>query len=174
MKKSGDNYLIGKLEGGSDLNIILLSHNAYWPQLLKLGNHFENCNVSVFGGATSYIRLAVDQRLSQIENCDLIVYYSSGFYNEGELAKLKDMASKVSNEKNKRVSIGYLYGIPVEERPHENISEQVKIVTFKNGEESTEESYPTPYFTVYDLAELTLVTADNYDIGKQQKLEKKM
>ena len=37
-----------------------------------------------------------------------------------------------------------------------------------------EETYPTPYFSAYDLTELTLAVADDYDIVKQQKLEKKL
>lgn len=174
LRRSIDNYLIGKLEEGKNLNIVLLSHNAYWPEIQKLGNHFENCNVVVFGGSTSYMKSADIQRLNQIDNCDLIIFYSSGFYNEGELTELKDLAFRISNDKNKRVSIGYSYCIPVEQRLHEGISEQIKIVSFKNGEESIEDAYPTPYFTAYDLAELTLATADNYDIGKQQKLEKRL
>ncbi len=38
----------------------------------------------------------------------------------------------------------------------------------------TEEAYPTPDFSAYDLAELTLAMADSYDNVKQRKLEKKL
>ena len=97
MKKSTDNYLINKLIDGNNLNIVLLSHNAYWPEIQKLDNHFENCNVVVFGNSTSYIKLADIQRRNKIGNSDLIIFYSSEFYNEKELAELKDR--DVSDEK---------------------------------------------------------------------------
>lgn len=155
-------YLIRKLEEGKNLDIIILSHNACWPEIQNLDNHFENCNVMFFGETTSDLKLANNQ---QIENCDLIILYSSETYNEAELIDLKNIAYKISNDKNKRVSIGYSYYIPVEQRPYENISKQIKIVSFKNAEEVIEDTYPTPYFTAYDLIELTLATADNYDIG---------
>lgn len=114
MKKSTDNYLINKLEDGNNLDIVLLSHNAYWHEIQKLDNHFENCNVVVFGASTSYIKLADIQRRNKIENSNLIIFYSSEFYNEKELGELKNIAFRISNDKNKRVSIGYLYCIPVE------------------------------------------------------------
>lgn len=174
LKKSTDNYLINKLIDGNNLNIVLLSHNAYWPEIQKLDNHFENCNVVVFGNSTSYIKLADIQRRNKIGNSDLIIFYSSEFYNEKELVELKDIAFRISTDKNKRVSIGYLYCLPVGQRPHESISKQIQITSFKNDEEVMEETYPTPYFSAYDLTELTLAVADDYDIVKQQKLEKKL
>lgn len=174
LEKSTDKYLMNRLEDGNCLNIVLLSHNAYWPEIQKLDHHFENCNVVVFGSSTSYIRIADNQKREKIENSDLIIFYSSGFYNEKGLTELKDIAFRISNNKNKRVSIGYLYCIPVEQRLDENISGKIKIVSFKNGEEVTEEVYPTPYFSAYDLAELTLAMADSYDSVKQRKLEKKL
>lgn len=174
MEKSNDNYLISELKEGKNLDIVLLSHNAYWPEFQILDDHYENCKVTVFGGSTSYIKIANTQGCGQIENSDLIIFYSTGFYNEEELAELKDIAFRVSNDKNKRVSIGYLYFIPVEQRPYKDISEQIKIISFKNNEEIIEVTYPIPYFSPYKLAELTLATADNYDIDKTQKLEKKL
>lgn len=172
MEESTDKYLINRLKDGNHLNIVLLSHNAYWPEVQKLDHHFENCNVVVFGSSTSYIKIADSQKRKKMENSDLIIFYSSGFYNEKGLAELKDIASRISSKKNKRVSIGYLYCIPFEQRSDENISGKIKIVSFKNGEEVTEEAYPTPYFSTYDLAELTLAMADSYDSVKGRKLEK--
>ena len=67
MEKLGDNYLISKLEEGKRLNIVLFSYNAYWPEIQKLDNHFENCNVVVFGGDTSYIKSASIQKRNQMK-----------------------------------------------------------------------------------------------------------
>ena len=174
MKKLINNYLINKLKDGNNLNIVLLSYNEYWPEIQELDNHFENCNVVVLRNFTSYIKLADIQKRNQIENSDLIIFYSSEFYNEKEIAELEDIAFRISTDKNKRLSIGYLYCLPVRQRPHESISKQIQIISFKNDEEVIEETYPTPYFSAYDLAELTLAVADDYDIVKQQKLEKKL
>lgn len=174
MEKNMDDHLISTLKEGRNLNISLLSHNAYWPEIQKLNNHFKNCNVMVFGGSTTYIKLANEKRHNEIKNSDLFILYSSEFYNEEELAELKDIAFTIANDKEKRVSIGYLYQIPVEQRPHQSISEQIKIVSFKNDEEIIEETYPTPYFTPYDLINLTLTTTDNYDTDKRCRLEKKL
>lgn len=173
MDNTANNYLINKLKGGNDLNITVLSHNSYWPGIQKLNNHFENCNVVVFGDSPSYIRCDNIQKYNKVENSDLIIFYSSDFYDEDELDELKNLAFRISNEKNKRVSIGYLYYIPVEEKSQDNVS-QIEIVSFKNGEESTETMYPTSHFTTYDLVELTLTTTDNYDNDRHHKLEKKL
>ncbi len=174
MEKLTNSYLINKLEDGNNLNIVLLSHNTYWPEIQKIDNNFENCNVVVLGSSTSYIKLADIQSRNQIENSDLIIFYSSEYYNEQELAELEDIAFRISTDKNKRVSIGYLYCLPIEQRPHASISKQIQIISFKNEEEVIETTYPTPYFSTSDLTALTLVVADNYDIIKQQKLEKKL
>ena len=156
-------YLITKLENGNSLNIVVLSHNSYWPEIQKLGNHFKNCNVMCFGNSTFYIKLADIKRQNEIENCDLIIFYSSEFYNEEELIELKNIAFKISNDKNKRVSIGYSYLIPMEQRPYDNISGQIEISSFKNSTETIEKMHSMPYFTAYDLVELTLATTDRYD-----------
>ena len=118
------------------------------------------------------MRLSSPEKVMQIDNSDLIIYYSSDFYNEDELAELKTIAFKISNEKNKRVSIGYQYSIPFDQRPDPEVMEQIAIISYKNGKEFVEITYPTPYSTVYDLVELTLVTADNLDINRQPRLEK--
>lgn len=172
MENINDNYLINELKDGKNLDIVLLSHNAYWHELQKLDERFDNCRVTVFGSSTIYIKST--DIYGQIENSDLIIFYSRGFYDEYQIDELKDIAFRVSNDKNKRVSIGYSYFLPVEQRPYEGISRQIKIISFKNCEEFTEETYETPYFSPYNLTELTLATVDNYDIEKTKKLERKL
>lgn len=174
MNQTSENYLIKKLEDGNNLDIIVLANNEYWPEIQEVTNHFKNLSISFFEDFTSYIKTKETQTHNQMGNNDLIIFYSSDGYNEQKLLELKDIAFRISNYKNKRVSIGYLYYIPVEQRPCESISKQIEIASFKNGEEIIEKTYPTPYFTALDLAELTLATIDNYDIDRQPSLQKKL
>ena len=81
------------------------------------------------------------------------------------------MAAKISDEKEKRVSIGYSYLVPFEQRIDEEISEEIEIISFKNGDETIEKVQPTEYSTVYDLIEVTLFKADSYENNKQYKLK---
>lgn len=88
-----------------------------------------------FCDSTFYIKLSNIQRRNKIENSDLIIFYSSEFYNEKDLDELKNIAFRISNDKNKIVSIGYLYCIPVEQRPHVSVSEQIEIINSEKGKE---------------------------------------
>lgn len=164
-----NNYLINQLNEERNLNIVLLSHNSHWPELQIPTSHFNNCKVSVFGSSTSYMTL----KNNTLKNADLIIYYSNEYYSEHELNTLKNIAFEISNNENKRVSIGYSYFIPHEQRKYENISQQIKIISFKDNEEYNEETYLEEYFSTKDLTELTLATADYLDIEKQKKKEKK-
>lgn len=171
MEQVREDYLINNLEQGRNLNILLLSHNAYWPSMQKLENHFQNCNIQIYGDSTSYIRLASKERNKQIENCDLIIFYSSVSYDEDEIMELKDIASRVSEEKGKRVSIGYSYVIPKEQKPYPRVDSQVKIISFNNSQEIETTGYAPEYFTPYDLTELVLAAHDDYDTKEKVKLK---
>ena len=105
---------------------------------------------------------------------DLIIFSSSDFFNEEYFSELKNIAYGISNEKNKRVSIGYLYHLPKKQRPYESVLDQIEIVSYKNGTEIAEKTYPTPHFTVYDLVELTIATVNEYSFENQRKLERKL
>lgn len=156
MNKLNSNYLIDRLEEGKELNITLLSHNAYWYEIQKLDRHFENCSVQAFGDGTSYIKMADMERLLQIENSDLIIWYSSRPYSEREILELKNMAFEISNNKNKRVSIGYLHSIPQEQRIDKDVSEKINIISFYNNNIFEEEINPTSSLSAYNLANITL------------------
>lgn len=169
MKKNEDPYLINELKSGRTINIALLSHNAYWPKIKKLDNHFENCNVAVTGGSTAYID---DKTLNEFENSDLIIFHSSKYYDEEELKDLENIAIEISRNKSKRVTIGYSYFTSVEQLTNEYLSEQVKIVSFKDEKEIIEEATLENSITAYELIELTLLTADNFEDSKQQLLAK--
>lgn len=157
MDKLNNNYLIDRLKDGKELNITLLSHNAYWYELEKLNRHFDNCSVQAFGDGTSYIKLADIERLLQLENSDLIVWYSSRPYSEREMLELKNIAFEISNNKNKRVSIGYSFSVPQEQRIDKNVSEKINIISFYNSSIFEEEINPPLNLNAYNLANITLV-----------------
>lgn len=157
MDNLNSNYLMDKLKGGEKLNITLLSHNAYWFELQLLDKYFENCSVQVFGDGVSYINMAGIERTFKIENSDLIIWYSSRLYSEKELNELRSLAAKISDNKNKRVSIGYLYSVPAEYRIDKNMPEEILIISYYNGECLVEEKNPISRCSVYDLTNMTLV-----------------
>ena len=173
MKKTTDDCLINKLKEGNNLNITLLSNSEYWSEVQNLAEHFANCNVLTFDPYSYFINLSDSQKVQQIGDSDLIIFSSSDFFNENYFSELKNIAYGISNEKNKRVSIGYLYHLPKKQRPYESVLDQIEIVSYKNGTEITEKTYPTPHFTVYDLVELTMATVNEYSYENQRKLEKK-
>ncbi len=164
-----ENYLINNLKQGRYLNVVLLSHNAYWPVIQKLQNKFERFNLQIFGGSTSYIKSKINDTSRQIDDCDLIIFYSSNFYDEKEMNELKSIASKISEEKEKRVTIGY-YATP---KPPVIDLPNVKIISFNNNQEKTENLYLDEYSGLYDLVEITLIKHDNYNLGKNIELIKK-
>ena len=98
-----ENYLLNELQNGRELKILFLSHNSYWYQLLRYKDHFEKCDVKTFGDGLFYLK--TDKR--EIDDCDIIVYYSSKFFDEEAYNSLKEFALNISNKNNKRVTIGY-------------------------------------------------------------------
>ncbi len=161
------NKLIDYLESGQNLSIVLLSHNAYWSSLQKLERRYPSLKLNIFGKSPRYIRMARNDNDCQIDDCDMIVFYSSGYYSEEEMMELKNIALKVSEEKGKRVTIGYSYVIPP--NSEEN---NIKIISINNGEEIAEEFYISFPFGVYPLAELTFINHNNISLEKAPKLNK--
>lgn len=117
------------MDDGTDIKIIFMSHNAYWPELQILNERYDNCKIDIFGSGPVYISLRRDYIL---EDCDLILFYSSRFFDEYELNQIKQIAYEISQNKAKRVSIGYSYVIPLEEREDKDITNEVRVISFKN------------------------------------------
>lgn len=168
MEKQVNGYLLSQLEQKRNINIALLSHNAYWTQVEKLKRSFNNVDVKVFGSGTAYLRMAKNNKQRQIDDSDLIIFYSSDYYDADEIDYLKMVASNISKEKNKRVSIGYLYFIKEEEKT----SQQIYIVSFKDGEEEQGIIYPESHCDAYNLAEITLLEHDNFELERKVSLQK--
>ena len=171
MVKVEDDYLINELKKGRHINVGLLCHNAYWFDITKLHKYYENFNVAFTADSIVHIN---DRILKEFENSDLIIFDSSHYYDERQIAKLKDIAIDISNKKSKRVTIGYSSFIPVEQKTNKNQLLQIKIISFKDGHEITEEVTFEDYITTHELIELTLNMADNYENNKQSLLTKKL
>lgn len=84
-----------------------------WPYLQCFERKYENFEIDIFGSSTSYMRIRLGYILRDF---DFIIFNSPNYFNVGELMKLKDIAFKISKPNKKRVSIGYLYVLPMEER----------------------------------------------------------
>lgn len=82
----------------------------------------------------------------------------------------KKIGQKISAENNKRVTIGYVYFIPREERINPNIVSELKIISLKNDAEyeetiSIEESY--------NLISLADIIVEKHNELENQKVLKK-
>lgn len=160
-----ENYIINELEKGRNLKILFISHNAYLFNLQELGK-FENCKVEVSG---CYAFRTWSKK--NIEDADLIFYYSSDYFNMADLEYLEGKISKISEREKKRVSLGYSYMIPVGERIAKNLNEKMKIISYNNGVRDeiitdVDDAYKAPL----NLTEIILKFADELD---NQKINKK-
>lgn len=75
------------------------------------------------------------------------------------------MAFEVSNNNNKRVSIGYSYMIPIDERIDDRL-QKIKIVSFKNNDKREETTYGYPYFTPLNLANTVVKKHNELETSK--------
>ena len=169
-----EDYLINQLETGRKLKIVLISHNSIWQKIEKYSKKYsllgyDNLDVAVFGDTYS-IGLYKNEPNKNLDNTDLIVYYSSDYYNEYKSNYLQDLASNLSF--NKRVSFLYSHVIPVNQSP-DNITRENIIISFKDDEKKQEEVryLKDPYDGVYDTINLALASHDSYDI--EEKIRKK-
>ncbi|MDE5587008.1 MAG: hypothetical protein K2I72_01395 [Bacilli bacterium] len=156
-------HIINELKSGRKINVIFMSHNSYWPELKELEGQYENCHVVLCEDGLFYLK---GKKTEDIENCDLVLFYSSHFYSEKNLNGIKEIVSRISQSQNKRVSFGYSYVIPKYERVDPFTSNEVQLVSFKDGIEYDETAYGFPYFDALNLAEMTLVTHDELEKQK--------
>lgn len=149
-----DNHLIKRLEEEKNTTIMLMSHNAYWYQLQNLESRYKNFKLSFFGSGTAYARM----RKNDIpKDCDFIILDGSEVYRDDEFCETKKMAMKMSEENNKRVSMGYVYFIPMEKRSDPDICSEIKIASFKNGD-CDEETIPISMYNLLTLADIIIKT----------------
>ncbi len=162
------NYLQDELNNGRKIKTLLMSHNAFWTPVIILRDKYENYHVDIHGGNLSYLN-----NLSTTDKeYDFIILFSSDYYDDETYLKLKTMAKSISKKENKRVSIGYSYMIPFEQRKKKELSEQIKIISIKNDVETEEAIYPPipQLFTITELIEMTLISHDTLENQHVKKL----
>lgn len=166
MRSLEDNHLIKRLEEGKDTKVMLMAHNAYWCQLEKFKRRYNNFDVYVFGSSTAYARM----RKNDIPaDCDFIILDGSDLYRDDEFCETKRMAMKMSEDNNKRVSIGYVYFIPSDKRINPNICSEIKIASFKNSDFG-EETISVSSCDLLTLADMVVKTHN--ELENQLTLQK--
>lgn len=151
-----DNCFIKRLEEGKNTVVMLMAHNAIQCQLEKFKRIYSNFAITTFGSGTAYARM----RKNDIpKDCDFIILDSSDYYREDELFEVSNMAMQMSEENNKRVSMVYAYFIPIEERTDLEISSEIKIASFKNGDVDEK----TISLSDYDLLTLADIIVETHD-----------
>lgn len=162
-----ESYLKSVLDTGRNLNIISMSHNAYFSQLQILARRYNNIKIDILGGKTSYIKIRENTGYPTLDNPDLIILYSSFIEEDEELETLKNMARKASQEQRKRVTVGYAYIVPWEERDNKKSLHKVKVVSISDDEEYTETIPAEQFFQPLNLIDVTLQVHD--ELSNQYK-----
>lgn len=137
----------------------------------RINREHANCEIDIFGGGISYI---VNHRNYVLDDCDLMAFYSSAPYELQKIEDILNIAFKISNEKQKRVSVGYSYVLPLAERKCENISEEIRIVSFHDCVVYDETTDAIQYFTPENLIEMVAVIHDELEHQDGKKLSKKI
>ncbi len=167
-----DNYFISQLEAGNEYNVCFMVHNAYWHYLDKLNRKYEGCSIDIYGSSMSYFHIRNRNRQFEYDY-DLIIISSAGEFNkESDWKRMEKIAIKISQDKNKRVTIGYNYFLPKTERT-KNISEIFKVESFDCGEASFNQDIPLSQMNddVYSL--LALLSQNHDELEQSKKLIKK-
>lgn len=134
--------------------------------ILILNKRYENAKFECIGGSAGYLKIRCKSGYI-IQNHDFIILYGDDEYRNYEFNEMKELAKKISNENNKRVSIGYSYFIPLEKRIN-GLSEEVKFASYKDNDEYEEILLPSELNDANDLASLII---QNNDILESQKVK---
>ncbi len=151
MKSIEDNLFIKRLESGIDTGLMLMAHNAYWCQFTKWERKYKNFHAYVFGSGTAYARMIKEDIP---KDCDFILLDGSDYFFEDELNETKKIGQKISEENNKRVTIGYVYFIPREDRINPNITSKIKVISLKNNSEYEETISVEGSYNLISLADI--------------------
>ena len=163
-----DNYLLNNLENQRNINISLISHNAYWPNIKRLEKHFNNCKVITFGGSINYIKNSDTKRIKELYNSHIIAFYNSHFYDNNDIEFLKSIAYEIVNNNHKNVGIGYLGSIKI----NDDIKTKINITYIDKEKTFNQEQILQNNITPYNLIENILIFIDTNSKNKTLKLLK--
>ncbi|MCH5166786.1 MAG: hypothetical protein J1F35_02730 [Erysipelotrichales bacterium] len=162
-----ESVFIKRLKDGIETTLMLMCHNAYWYQLERYKKISSNYKLAVFGSGTYYVRM----RKNDIPlDCDFIILDSSEEYREAEYLEVKRFAKELSSGSNKRVTSGYIYFIPKDERENFDVSHKFVIASYKNDIESEKVIPITSGYDMLDLADL--LVAEHNKLENQKILHK--
>ena len=140
MENNNRLYLEDRINNGINLNIVFLSHNAYWGNVLLFHDIHQNFNVHIGSGPfdIDIDTLTIDDE--SIDNFDLLVLRGRGKeFSMFEFNKMKEIAHRISAKSNKQVTIAYSYMNPNYKKidwHDEFIIEIVKITENKEDNET--------------------------------------
>ena len=144
------NYLINELERGKDVKVLCMCPNICWSALEKIRRRYANFHIDMVENNISDIKA---RKNFILDDYDYIIFYSLDFFNPSEFEEMKELAFEKSNS-GKKVSLGYSYMIPMQERKDKDISEEFRIMSFKNGTEYEEKSMAFPFFDIMYLSKI--------------------
>lgn len=176
MQKQEQSPFIQRLENGTETKMLLLSHNALWPELQRFERRYENFELEIFGENTVYINIQLRNKGYTLPDVDFIVFYSSTFYDSDELEYLKKLAMQYSIDGQKRVTVGYSFVVPEEKRSSKEITDAIEIYSVKNGGEDGGALLDAPesmYFTTLALTDIVTEYHEIFEKGLKNELEKK-
>lgn len=152
------------------MKLLYISHYAYWYYLAQVEEKYKNFKGDYFAEGILY---STTKQVKYKDDYDYIIYFSADYKKENEITKLISLAESISKEKGKRVTIGYSYVIPQEDRIDENIFCSVELISIKNDDiekEIVSNEQLKPRFNPMDLMEI--VNNRHDELENQKKKEK--
>lgn len=118
------------------MNLLCISHNAYWSDFMRFKEMNKNCEIDCFGSFNA----VNPRRAINYDNYDAIVCFSPNYDNGWELEEMVKLAEQISKEKGKRVTVGFSCFIPPEERTKKDLFYKVEIVNVDGDKKQYETS----------------------------------
>jgi hypothetical protein len=159
-KANYENSFIDLLNEDKPVRVCLMSHNANWPLVKRYIRDYANCEISIFGSSTSYLRFNEKTKI----DFDMITLFGNCSYAELELNIMKKIANIISDRYHKRVTVGYSY-MKCNQETHITSTEITIFSIKENIETSVTLQINDKYFSVVDF--LDCVT------GVHSKIENK-
>lgn len=154
-----DRKLISELENGRKLNVLLVSEEKYFMNLIGLHKIYPNLNIEVLEKIDNYSKI-----IGEIDNIDIIINYHSKKENLADSNSLEELALKYSLDNNKRVTIGYSYIDPYNEG-----LDNIILTSYKEKVSEIKQFEIDNDYTPYDLLQITLNEHDELEKVKTLK-----
>ena len=158
-----ESYFVNRINSGSDLRILFMSHKNHWPYIEKTEMMYKNSSVKMVNKESSSLLTTLND--VSMEGYDLITFYTKE-YDENEYTMLKVLTQKILNKK-KQVTIGYAY------LSHDN-KYDIRLAKFCCGVEFEEIISDIAYLSPMELITYTLLKYENIVHKKyREKINKK-